>query len=79
VITPEVQLASFVQSNGLGLVADGSISEFAAAIVSALGDTEMRARCLRDGARIVAESFSQPHIGSELLEMYQFAIAHPPS
>ena len=79
VITPEVQLASFVQSNGLGLVANGAISEFAAAIVSALDDTEMRVRCLRDGARIVAESFSQPHIGRELVEMYQFAIAHPPS
>ena len=77
VITPEVQLAAFVLKNGLGLVARGSINDFAAAIVSALGDAEMRARCRRDGARIVSESFSPPHIGSELLEMYRFAIAHP--
>lgn len=79
VITPEVQLAAFVRKNRLGMIVEGSASGLADAIVSALGDQEMRVRCGNDGARIVSESFSRQRVGTELLEMYRFAVAHPPS
>lgn len=78
VITPEVQLAAFVRENKLGLLAEGSATAVADAIISGLGNQELRARCRQDGARIVSESFSRPLIGQQLLEMYRFAIAHPP-
>lgn len=79
VITEEVQLASFVRESRLGLVTRGSSDELATSVVAALSDQVLRARCRRDGARIVSEFFAPSVIGQSLLQMYQFAIAHPPS
>ncbi|MBA3831440.1 MAG: glycosyltransferase [Chthoniobacterales bacterium] len=79
VVTPEVQLASFVRENRLGLVTEGNVSALASGIILALEDQVLRARCRRDGERIVSESFSRPIVGEALMRMYRFALAHPPS
>jgi glycosyltransferase involved in cell wall biosynthesis len=77
VITPQVQLADFVVEHELGRIAEDSAAALADAIVRALGDSRLRARCRHDGARIVSEHFSRTLIGDKLVEMYRFAIAHP--
>jgi glycosyltransferase involved in cell wall biosynthesis len=78
VITPEVQLSSFVTEHRLGLIAEGSACPIAGAMIAALSDQALRARCFRDGAPIVSHFFSRLRIGEQLLEMYAFATAHPP-
>ena len=77
VITRQVQLAGFVAEHELGRVAEDSAAPLADAIVEALGDSRLRARCRNDGARVVSEHFSRALIGDMLLDMYRFAIAHP--
>lgn len=76
VITPQVQLAGFVAEQELGRIAEDSVAPLADAIVQALGDSRLRARCRNDGARIVSEHYSRTFIGDKLFEMYRFAIAH---
>ena len=78
VVTPEVQLASFVETHQLGLISEATTEGLANAIVSALANREMRARCRDTGAQIVSQYFSPSLIGSELLDMYRFAAATPP-
>ncbi|MEO6210208.1 MAG: glycosyltransferase [Gemmatimonadaceae bacterium] len=78
VVTPEVQLASFVLAHQLGLVSEGTREGLADAIVSALANRELRERCRETGAQIVSQNFSPSLIGSELLGMYRFAVAAPP-
>ncbi len=78
VVTPEVQLAGFVQAHQLGVVSEATREGLANAVVSALANGELRARCRESGAQIVAQNFSPGLIGSELLEMYRFAVATPP-
>jgi len=79
VVTPEVQLSQFVDEHSLGIVAQRSPESVASAVVSALGDDELNDRCRRHGAALVTKHFSLQSIGERLLEMYQFAIAHPPA
>jgi hypothetical protein len=62
----------------LGLIAEGSACPIAGAMIAALSDQALRARCFRDGAPIVSHFFSRLRIGEQLLEMYAFATAHPP-
>jgi glycosyltransferase involved in cell wall biosynthesis len=79
VITPEVQLSHFVEQHSLGLVTQRSPEAFAGAIVSALGDDALNHRCRNQGAALVNQYFSVQTIGDRLLEMYRFAVAHPPA
>ncbi len=78
VVTPEVQLASFVQAHQLGVISEATREGLANAIVAALANGELRARCRKNGAEVVAQNFSPSLIGSELLEMYRFAVTTPP-
>lgn len=78
VITPEVQLSSFVNEHSLGIVADRSPHLFAQAIVAALDDRSLREHCRADGPALVAQYFSPTVIGNQLSDMYRFAVAHPP-
>lgn len=79
VLSPEVQLSSFVREYGLGVIAERSPEALAAAVVAALGDDELRNRCRKQGPELVARYFSTRAIGERLLQMYDFAIANPPS
>jgi glycosyltransferase involved in cell wall biosynthesis len=79
VVTPEVQLSHFIEEHSLGLVTQRSPEALAGAIVSALGDNELNDRCRDQGAALVAQHFSLQTVGERLLEMYRFAIAHPPA
>jgi glycosyltransferase involved in cell wall biosynthesis len=79
VVTPEVQLSHFIEQHSLGLVTQRSPEALAGAIVSALGDNELNDRCRDQGAALVTQYFSLQTIGERLLEMYRFAVAHPPA
>jgi len=76
VITPEVQLSEFVREHALGVVAEATVPELAAAIVRALTDDALRARCSAEGPELVARYYSPATIGEELLQMYRLAIAN---
>jgi len=79
VVTPEVQLSHFVEKHSLGLVSQRSREALASTIVSALGDDELNARCRDQGAALVSQHFSLQTVGEQLLEMYRFAVSHPPA
>lgn len=79
VVSPEVQLSSFVREHALGIVAEQSVEALASAVVSALGDQVLRERCRAHGAELTARYFSSNSIGIRLLDMYRFANSHPPA
>jgi glycosyltransferase involved in cell wall biosynthesis len=79
VVTPEVQLSNFIEKYSLGLVTQRSPDALAHAIVSALGDDDLNARCRDQGAALVTQHFSLQTVGEQLLEMYRFAVSHPPA
>jgi glycosyltransferase involved in cell wall biosynthesis len=79
VITPEVQLSTFVATHSLGIVSEASASSLADSIVSALEDRVLRERCRRQGPALVSRYFSPHAIGAQLLDMYRFATSHPPA
>jgi glycosyltransferase involved in cell wall biosynthesis len=70
VVTPGVQLAPWVEAEGVGLVTDRSPGELAAAIVRALGDAALRDRARRCGAASVARDFGPAAIAPALRSMY---------
>ena len=73
VVSRNVQLAPFVESNRLGIVSDIEPGALAAAIVSCLGDRQLRER-VRIGARAaLTADFSPERVGQLLLQMYQAA------
>jgi glycosyltransferase involved in cell wall biosynthesis len=78
VVTPEVQLSSFVKEHSLGIVADRSPHLIAQAIVAAVDDRSLREHCRDDGPTLVARHYSPTVIGNQLNDMYRFAVAHPP-
>ena len=73
VVSPDVQLASFVESNRLGLVSDRAPAELAASILAVLGDDALRARCASEGAAIIHRTFAPAAVGRQLRELYRVA------
>jgi glycosyltransferase involved in cell wall biosynthesis len=78
VITPEVQLSTFVREHSLGFIPERSPTAVAHSIVRALDDRSLREHCRIDGPPLVARYFSASVIGSQLSDMYRFAVANPP-
>jgi len=73
VVSRNVQLAPFVSANHFGIVAEDGADALAAAIVTCLGDDELRER-VRTRARVALEAdFSPERVGQLLLQMYQAA------
>ncbi len=70
VVSPEVHLADFVRTEGVGKVAVANPPILADAILSVLGDDEMRKRAREFGPSIVERNFSPLAIGKLLSEMY---------
>jgi glycosyltransferase involved in cell wall biosynthesis len=77
VITPEVQLSSFVVDHSLGIVSNRTPEDLAASIVSALDNHAMREHCRAKGPALVERYFSPSVVGSQLSNMYGFAAGHP--
>lgn len=71
VVTPEVQLADFVASNGFGLVAEPTPDGLAAAISIVLRDETMQIRCADLAADRVSDQFGLPRAAQSLREMYR--------
>ena len=76
VISEGVQLAPWVREHGLGYVVERTPEALAAAIVRALGDDVLRARCEAHGAELVARSFSARGVGAMLRAMYEDVVSH---
>jgi len=74
VITPEVQIGSFVLEHALGRVAKRSPAEFAEAIIGALADTHLRVRCRDMAPSLLTEHFAPEKVGIMLRNMYEYAI-----
>lgn len=70
VVSPDVHLADFVRTEGVGKVAVANPPILADAILSVLGDEEMRNRARNFGPSIVERNFSPSAIGKLLSEMY---------
>jgi glycosyltransferase involved in cell wall biosynthesis len=79
VVSPEVQLASFVRRHGLGLVVPGDAEGVAGGILTLLREPDRRDACARTGPALVAESFSLESVGKKLLSMYESASRVQPS
>ena len=78
-VSPEVQLADFVRSEGAGRVVESMPEPFAEAILEMIGaeGEEVRARVRERGAEIVARHFSPRAIGELLSIMYRAAVSRP--
>ena len=73
VVSPDVQLASFVAAHHLGRVSARDPRALADSILSALGDDALRRRCALDGAAIIQRVFSPAAVGVKLRELYRVA------
>ncbi len=74
VVTPEVQLAPFLEANGLGLISSAEPRTLADTIVQALDDQDLAARAAEIGPGLVQKYFGLASIGQRLMEMYASAI-----
>ena len=74
VVSPEVHLADFVKTEGVGKVAVANPAILADAILSVLSDDEMKNRARDFGPSIVERNFSPSTIGKLLSEMYGAAV-----
>lgn len=74
VITEEVQLASFVRSNAVGIVTSRDPEALAASIARGLRDHSLRHRAATRAPAIVQESFSVDAVGRQLAELYARAV-----
>jgi glycosyltransferase involved in cell wall biosynthesis len=75
VVSPEVQLASFVQRNGLGRVSSADPAALAVAIAGVLRDKALSEFCRSRGPQLVAEHFSTTAVGVLLRGMYEQVLA----
>ena len=73
VVSPDVQLASFVEEHRLGRVSDRAPAELAANILAVLEDRVLRDRCAREGAAIIHRTFAPAVVGARLRELYRVA------
>jgi glycosyltransferase involved in cell wall biosynthesis len=74
-VTPEVQLSSFVAEHGLGRIVSRDPQTLADGIVAALNDKELRTRCHAICPGLVRANFAPEKIGLMLKSMYESAIA----
>jgi glycosyltransferase involved in cell wall biosynthesis len=70
VVSPDVQLAPWVERRGLGVVAARDPRDLARAIVAVLGDLPLRARVARCGADAVVDDFGVRRVAPALAAMY---------
>jgi glycosyltransferase involved in cell wall biosynthesis len=75
VVSPDVQLASFVRRHGVGVVADREAAALADALVATLGDEPLRRRAASRGPLLVREHFSPETVGAGLGAMYEAALS----
>jgi glycosyltransferase involved in cell wall biosynthesis len=75
VVAPGVQLAPWVASKGLGVVADRTPASVAAAVLRVLDDAAMRTRARTDGATLAVQEFGPVAVAPKLRAMYEAAVA----
>ena len=80
VVSPDVQLADFLEEKGLGVVAGGGASGLAVGVIGVLRNCELRSRCAASGRDIVTSTFAVSRVGEALATMYHGVVeghAHP--
>jgi glycosyltransferase involved in cell wall biosynthesis len=73
VISPEVQLAPFVERHRLGVIAKREPQEFAAGIISAIRDLSLQSRVASLGSELARQFYSPQAVGEDLMRMYYSA------
>jgi glycosyltransferase involved in cell wall biosynthesis len=76
VVSPHVQLASFVERHRLGRVVDPSPESLAHVLEETLDDMPLRLRCRLEGPALVSRTFSPDAVGRQLLAMYETVLAN---
>lgn len=71
VLSPEVQLSSFVERHQLGVIARREPVALAEAVIGALRDASLRERVAAIGPSLVATEFSPAVVGQQLYDMYE--------
>lgn len=74
IISPDVQLGSFVANTGTGEVTATTPARLAATIVRVLSDGDLRSRVAREGRRVARATFGIETVGPQLSAMYLDAI-----
>jgi glycosyltransferase involved in cell wall biosynthesis len=74
VVTPGVQLAPWIEAQGVGVVSDRSTEAVALALVRVLNDAPLRARVRACGAASVARDFGPAAVAPALRAMYDAAL-----
>ena len=75
VISPEVQLAPFVERHGLGVIAASDPETFGAAILRAMHDAPLKTRVAATGWELVRRHHAPAVIGDALARMYLSALS----
>lgn len=75
IVSPDVQLQSFVAAQRLGVVVEREATLIAQAIIDVLGNASLRTRVAEEAPAIVAREFAPRAVGRQLVEMYDSAIA----
>jgi glycosyltransferase involved in cell wall biosynthesis len=70
VISPDVQLAPWVERQGVGVVVRRDPAELARALIAVLGDLPLRSRVARCGADAVVDDFGLGRVAPALSAMY---------
>jgi glycosyltransferase involved in cell wall biosynthesis len=74
VVSPGVALAEFIQQRGLGVVAQPTAKDIAAAVLRVLTDRELCTHCAAAGPDVVAETFGPRAVADQLDHMYRAAL-----
>jgi glycosyltransferase involved in cell wall biosynthesis len=74
VVTREVQLAPFLEAQGLARVSARDMKVLANTIITTMRDDRMRAHCATNGREIITRRFSISQVGKELVAMYGAAL-----
>jgi glycosyltransferase involved in cell wall biosynthesis len=75
VVSPHVQLSSFIEANSLGLVA-ADAQALAKAIIRVMTTESIQRRAATHGAAIAMSSYSVDTVGAQLAEMYRAVMLH---
>ena len=70
VISPEVQLADFIQNHDLGIVVERDIQRIARSLCSVFDNPQDRKRIGREGPKAVQDVFGLDVVGRQLADMY---------
>ena len=74
VITPEVQIAEYVEAYQAGIITNGDKNSFSQAVTDCIQNMQQMDKFRENGLRLVRERFDWRIIANDLLESYKMVI-----